>query len=571
MKRILVLLICLGILLILLLSFIFVSWFSDFFGKEACSDGTAYLECSNTKPKYCDDGVLVNKCSVCGCDSNYECQSDGSCERAEKKGRGIVLIHKDSEAVGYAEQLADERGWTYLAVEKDPIKIRNEIIKYAKDDDYLLIIGSKETIPITWREVSDMLLGGEEVETCEDGTPVGYCNDERTQRCLYSPLLRGENDVTLISGCPDDWLSASEGGKELVLDSTYYGNIDNDPFVELNVGRVPFDEEDIVENYFGNFLGGKGINFAEYPLQKEFADEKVQLLKIELTKTIIDDLEAYDKPSKDMLIDIIEESKIFGITTHGGATSYSLPGIGSSFTIEDVPDLSNHPIVIALSCTTARLLGQEFIKKGAKGYIGAYFEGGPNKFNLLKHLTTGKTIGESFKDYRNRLIVRGISYQALGSFRREPGTKVLNEEVGDLGIFGEKITILYGDPLIQIDISGDIQEIQTSMTDNQLTFELSEPLVDRSEEIGMVGVYREIGAEYLGTPPEEIEISLPKNSEIIIPVSGINSISDVTATDEDGDELEVHFAVLVKGNTEQFLFISQEALELKTTTMINFG
>ena len=44
-----------------------------------CSDGTRYGECSTTKPKYCDNGKLVDKCSVCECPSGQQCQPDGSC------------------------------------------------------------------------------------------------------------------------------------------------------------------------------------------------------------------------------------------------------------------------------------------------------------------------------------------------------------------------------------------------------------------------------------------------------------------------------------------------------------
>ncbi len=32
-----------------------------------CSDGTDYAQCAATKPKYCDDGNLVDKASLCGC------------------------------------------------------------------------------------------------------------------------------------------------------------------------------------------------------------------------------------------------------------------------------------------------------------------------------------------------------------------------------------------------------------------------------------------------------------------------------------------------------------------------
>jgi hypothetical protein len=44
-----------------------------------CSDGTLYGSCSATQPKYCDAGVLVDRCDLCGCPTGYECQSDGTC------------------------------------------------------------------------------------------------------------------------------------------------------------------------------------------------------------------------------------------------------------------------------------------------------------------------------------------------------------------------------------------------------------------------------------------------------------------------------------------------------------
>ncbi|MDO8741507.1 MAG: CARDB domain-containing protein [Candidatus Woesearchaeota archaeon] len=47
---------------------------------QACSDDTSYNSCSSTKPVYCDNGNLVNKCSLCGCEEPLICQSDGSCK-----------------------------------------------------------------------------------------------------------------------------------------------------------------------------------------------------------------------------------------------------------------------------------------------------------------------------------------------------------------------------------------------------------------------------------------------------------------------------------------------------------
>ena len=44
-----------------------------------CGDGTEYGKCSSNKPKYCDDGVLVDNCQKCGCPSGSECRADGKC------------------------------------------------------------------------------------------------------------------------------------------------------------------------------------------------------------------------------------------------------------------------------------------------------------------------------------------------------------------------------------------------------------------------------------------------------------------------------------------------------------
>jgi len=48
--------------------------------QSTCSDKTLYDKCSRTKPKYCDDGNLVDDCKGCGCPVDGKCQADGSCK-----------------------------------------------------------------------------------------------------------------------------------------------------------------------------------------------------------------------------------------------------------------------------------------------------------------------------------------------------------------------------------------------------------------------------------------------------------------------------------------------------------
>jgi hypothetical protein len=48
-------------------------------GATACSDGTAYNQCSTSKPLFCLNGDLISRCTTCGCPGTQNCESDGSC------------------------------------------------------------------------------------------------------------------------------------------------------------------------------------------------------------------------------------------------------------------------------------------------------------------------------------------------------------------------------------------------------------------------------------------------------------------------------------------------------------
>jgi len=57
-------------------------------GIKVCSDGTRYGECSSDKPKYCDNGNLIDNCQKCGCPSGKVCRADGSCYTTAPAGGG---------------------------------------------------------------------------------------------------------------------------------------------------------------------------------------------------------------------------------------------------------------------------------------------------------------------------------------------------------------------------------------------------------------------------------------------------------------------------------------------------
>ena len=43
---------------------------------KRCDDNTIYNRCSKEKPKYCSDGKLIDKCSLCGCDESKDCKEE---------------------------------------------------------------------------------------------------------------------------------------------------------------------------------------------------------------------------------------------------------------------------------------------------------------------------------------------------------------------------------------------------------------------------------------------------------------------------------------------------------------
>ncbi len=58
-----------------------------------CSDNTTYGSCSATKPKYCQSGTLIDKCSVCGCGTNYTCSiTTEACQSIRTIGGDLDVV-----------------------------------------------------------------------------------------------------------------------------------------------------------------------------------------------------------------------------------------------------------------------------------------------------------------------------------------------------------------------------------------------------------------------------------------------------------------------------------------------
>ncbi|KYK25764.1 hypothetical protein AYK26_01995 [Euryarchaeota archaeon SM23-78] len=143
-----------------------------------CSDGTLYGKCAILKPKYCDNGQLVDRCSACGCPTGYECLDNGSCIPPGEplmihSGEDLKLVKK-SLIAPFSNNLLIERenqeGWSSHIYELDGNNLYlkssipgyiNEVISYSKDgasiSEWILFSTKSNTdkrIDKIWRSTS---------------------------------------------------------------------------------------------------------------------------------------------------------------------------------------------------------------------------------------------------------------------------------------------------------------------------------------------------------------------------------------------------------------------------------
>jgi len=68
-----------------------------------CDDSTIYNQCSEDKPKYCDNGKLIDRCSLCGCAEGEECKEERCVEKKQE-----VVECPEEEVIEYGSCSAPE-------------------------------------------------------------------------------------------------------------------------------------------------------------------------------------------------------------------------------------------------------------------------------------------------------------------------------------------------------------------------------------------------------------------------------------------------------------------------------
>jgi len=102
---------------ILVLSIIF---YFLFFVNKTCNDGTPYNKCSEVKPYFCSKGKLIEKASVCGCDSILEIKED----------RCISIFQAEPKNITLSYVLRGKKGQINLVVYKKLYDYLSELPRY---------------------------------------------------------------------------------------------------------------------------------------------------------------------------------------------------------------------------------------------------------------------------------------------------------------------------------------------------------------------------------------------------------------------------------------------------------
>jgi hypothetical protein len=510
---------------------------------QQCPDGTLCGQCSINKPEYCESGNLINKASLCGCPAGYK-TSNNSClvEIPKFDSRpGLVVIRKGVSGENFAKEIASSKNWGVLSVDtSNHDQIKKEILNFYNRNKfyYLLLIGTNEEIPYAVYN---------------------------SQKNLYK------------------------------TDPSLYADINNDGFIELAIGRLPFSSEAELKKYFIN-LKPKGdfITFEHYPLSRqedaedEFTVREYGYAKFCLT-SLSSNIRAYRNSNILDLVKHYRESAILELRTHGSdssAVTGTDPLIISSFCKDyrefspsgrpnncELEYLSNRPIIIHMSCNNGKVLGRELIQNGASAFMGFYNESGYSPI-VTQRILDRESVGEAMKNTYNSTILR---YTYAEHMSQGPaGDIIMMMSIPNIsGLNTYDITnfnqiketpfdkygfILYGDPSLKVtNFQKPDYNIDVEQRNNQIIITAKSPkLFDVSPRENVL-CYMD---EKISGASLVLKKYWPNSHRIMLTfsVEGVNKLKSQKVTVDNKEFAlsgsEVYRINLLKGKTEEYLFIS---------------
>ena len=330
---------------------------------------------------------------------------------------GVVLVLARSALEPAAEKVARQKNWRILKVttQADRLATARHVRQVIAQEyraasfDYLLILGTDEQIPMV------------------------------------------DHNRELF---PEDASSPT------VLDALYYGNMDQDTFVELAVGRLPFDDPALISAYFMDLqiMGqdvffslatNAGLNRCTCDLEGTELDCDPCNVDQRCLSELFEGIELMKEPRQEWITSALRSAKLFVHRSHGNKDLLCLGSAtvqcSSFYRSADLPNLhQNRPIIVADACLTAQTFGPEAIKRGAAAFVGSYPEGAlRGGLQLVNALLSQEAVGKAFKRQLNMNI-------AEASARKDNMWSVASLSASSQHTITGFTYVVYGDPSVKM-------------------------------------------------------------------------------------------------------------------------
>jgi hypothetical protein len=208
---------------------------------QTCSDGTSYGQCSISKPRYCNNGNLIDKCIQCGCPSIQNCNTtsdscytpSGASLISLQSGWNMISLPVSTpiSASGLQNQCgANTRIWNYNPFSKS-YESASDI---RPGSGYWVKVNSACSVSVTGSTVqslSDLKAGWNQIgalsATTDFNSVKGSCN-VRGGPFKYNPASRSYVKTTSLETGYGYWLNVGNDCKlggttpTTCSDGTYY-------------------------------------------------------------------------------------------------------------------------------------------------------------------------------------------------------------------------------------------------------------------------------------------------------------------------------------------------------------
>ena len=171
--------------------------------KQTCKDNTENGKCSTNKPKYCNNGALIDKCTTCGCPSGEHCNKSTEKCKTNCKEEWICIENNTKEAHRLKDcSLTDQRTCAY-GCENGQCKTRTG--------------GTEACTPKTCSQMGWECGTGKE-NKCNNTINCGQCNNRTCQnhKCIKNTGVTLQGRKLTFLAVPANWSGTDESFKNTV-------------------------------------------------------------------------------------------------------------------------------------------------------------------------------------------------------------------------------------------------------------------------------------------------------------------------------------------------------------------